>query len=352
MSEEQTPPQKPLPTTMVVDAFPVEGRPQADPGPAPAPERSIASHLFGGVATVLARPRILVFLLLLSLVFPLVVALPAFYSAQEHLPNFEAVPGGTAIDLPKEAPAWMFEEWLRKAPTEREVAVQSLPAMMLLVSLFNLVITAGWMRIAVKERRAHSLRTFLQGGGHWFFPFLRTWILGLPLFALTTWICWGTPAEWLFEQLMPDGKPDNAASENTGRWLEILRQVLYLIGLWKIEMLLDLARASMITGERRSALFAMGRAFGFWLRSPMPVFGLMGLGFGIELLWIGGVEAIRDTFDWPMWSLLLLLPFGRNVLRGARYVGLATYYEARTQDGAAADPQSGEDKEGIPEMAF
>jgi len=82
------------------------------------------------------------------------------------------------------------------------------------------------------------------------------------------------------------------------------------------------------------------------------VFGLMGLGFGVELFWIGGVEAIRDTFDWPMWSLLLLLPFGRNVLRGARYVGLATYYEARTQDGFAADPQSGEDKEGIPEMAF
>ncbi|MGB0953952.1 MAG: hypothetical protein ACPG31_12065 [Planctomycetota bacterium] len=352
MSEEETTPQKPLPTTMVVDAFPVQDRPARDAGPAAPPERSIASHLLGGIAVALARPRILLFLLLLSLVLPLVVALPTFYSAQQHLPNFDPVPGGTAIDLPTEAPAWLFEEWLRAAPTEREVAVQSLPAMLLLVSLFNLVITGGWMRIAVKERRAHSLRTFLQGGGHLFFPFLRTWILGLPLFALTTWICWGTPAEWLFEQIMPDGKPGNAPSETTGRWLEILRQVIYLIGLWKIEMLLDIARASMVCGGRRSALFAIVRSFGFWLRSPLPIFGLMGLGFGIELLWIGGVEAIRDTFDWPIWSLLLLLPFGRNVLRGARYVGLATYYEARTKEGVTAEPQAGEEPEGIPEMAF
>lgn len=342
-----------MPTTMVVDAFPV-----SDPAPLESKaldprERSIGSHLLGGIWAALARPRLLLFLMGVSLLLPLVVALPAFFAADQHLGSLEAIPGGTPIDLPSAAPAWLFEEWFRAAPSELKVVAQTLAPLLILASLFNLVITAGWMRFALLKRRRHSLRTFLQCGGHFFFPFLRTWLLALPMFAAITWIFWGTPAEWFFERMMPEGDANLAASEQTGRWLETLRQVLFLIALWKTEMLLDLARASMICGNRRSALFAIFRGIGFFLRSPLQVFGLMSLGFALELFWIAGAKAVQELADLPMWTLLLILPFGRIIFRGARYVGLASFYAAKTHDAAAAEETPDTREEGdLPDMAF
>ncbi|MDA0666904.1 MAG: hypothetical protein O3A95_04240 [Planctomycetota bacterium] len=342
-----------MPTTMVVDAFPVRDPARREAKDLAPRERSIGSHLAGGVWAALARPRLLLFLMGVSLVLPLVVALPAFFAADQHLSNFEAIPGGTPIDLPTVAPAWIFEEWFRAAPTERNLIAQSLAPLLILASLFNLVITAGWMRNALLKRRRHSLRTFLQCGGHFFFPFLRTWILALPMFACITWIFWGTPAEWLFERMLPEGDASQAASEQTGRWLETLRQVLFLIALWKTEILLDLARASMICGNRRSALVAIGRGIGFFLRSPWQVFGLMSLGFALELFWIAGAKAVQELAGWPMWTLLLILPFGRIVFRGARYVSLASFYAAKTHDSSAAEEsREAQDEGDFPDMAF
>jgi len=342
-----------MPTTMVVDAFPVSDPvPRTSRTPEPQ-ERSVGSHLLGGVWAALARPRLLLFLLGVNLVLPLVVALPTFFAAEQHLSNLEAIPGGTPIDLPGVAPAWIFEEWFRAAPTELGVAAQTLMPLLLLVSLFNLVITAGWMRIAILDRRRHSLRTFLQCGGHFFFPFLRTWILALPIFALITWLFWGTPAEWLIERVLPQGDANLAASEQTGRWVETLRQVLFLLAMWKTEILLDLARASMICGNRRSAFLAILRGVGFFLRRPFQVFGLMGLSFALELFWIAGAKAVQELADWPLWTLLLLLPFGRIVCRGARYVGLANFYAAKTRDASAAEEGAeAEEDSGLPDMAF
>lgn len=353
--QEPEPHIRSLPTTMVVDAFPLEDSSKRAPAPEPPGKRSIGSFYWSAVLLALSRPRVLLFLLGLQLLLPLMVALPTFFSAEQHLGTVEAIPGGTPVALPESAPSWMFEEWFRAAPTEAETAIQTLPALLLLVSLMQLLFTAGWMRIAMRAERHHSLRTFLQSGGHFFFPFLRTWLLGLPLFALATWVFWGLPAEWVFERLMPEGDPSLAASERTGRWLETLRQVLYLLSLWKIEILLDLARASMVCAGRRSALFALLRGIGFLTRSPLPVFGLMALGFGIELLWIAGIEATRDALDWPIWTLLLLLPFGRIVLRAGRLIGLVDYYETRTREKSSAEEDEAadeEDEKGSAAMAF
>jgi hypothetical protein len=335
---------------MVVDAFPVEDGPGSSEPQSKVNEDSIAGILVGGIGLALARPRILIALISLSLLMPLVVALPAFQSADAHIAQVQAVPGGSDIQLPEIAPSWVFSEWQRKAPGELELAVQALPALLLLVSLLNLLICAGWMKVAVRDQRDHSLRLFLQGGGRFFFPFFRTWLIGLPFFALLTWIFWGTPMEWVFEKLLPDGDPELAASERTGRWLETIRSVFYLIALWKMEIILDLARASLVVGQRSSALLALIRGIGFFLRTPFPVFGMLLLAFALELLWVGGVEALRRGLDWPLWTLLLLLPLGRHVMRGARYCALARYYAMRTDDGVGAAEE--DSRAGMPEMAF
>ena len=353
-ASEQTPtPEQDFfaPTTMVVDAYPVDDDPVAQREQLAPKIGSIAKILLGGILLALARPRILIALVSISLLLPLVIALPAFQAADANLTHLQAVPGGTDINLPQMAPSWIFSEWSRGAPTELSVVVQALPALLLLASLLNLLFSAGWMKIAVRDQRDHSLRLFLQGGGRYFFPFLRTWLLGLPLFALVTWIFWSMPADWVFERLMPEGDPALAASERTGRWLETMRSVLYIISIWKIEIILDLARASLVVGQRNSAFLAIFRGIGFFTRTPFQVFGMLLISFALELLWVGCMEALRTALEWPIWTLLLALPFGRHVLRGARYVALARYYAARTSDGVSV----AEDEDGapeVPEMAF
>jgi|FLOH01.1.fsa_nt_gi hypothetical protein len=337
-------------TTRVVDAFPV------DDGPASSKRRGlqdvepVVKILFTSILLAFARPRILIVLMTVSLLLPLVVALPAFQAADAHITSLQPVPGGSAIHLPQLAPSWIFSEWERAAPTELPLVAQTLPVLLLLASLCNLLFSAGWMKVALQKERGHSLRYFLRGGGRYFFPFLRTWLLGLPFFALVTWIFWGAPAEWVFEQLLPNGDAAMAASERSGRWLETLRSVLYILSLWKMEIILDLARASLVVGQRNSAFLALFRAIGFFLRSPFQVFGLLLMSFALELLWIGGVEALRHLLHWPLWTLLLLLPFGRHVMRGARYAALARYYAARTHDGVGANEEDALPT--LPEMVF
>ena len=81
----------------------------------------------------------------------------------------------------------------------------------------------------------------------------------------------------------------------------------------------------------------MIRGLGFVLRRPSPIFGFMALSFGFELLWIASMDALRTTFGWSLGVLVLVVPFGRIVLRGARYVGLINYYAARTSDQAQVE---------------
>jgi len=350
---DQTPnPDAYFQTTRVVDAFPVDDGPGSTATRRSQNVEPVAKILFGSIFLALARPRILLVLMTVSLLLPLVVALPAFQAADAHITSLQPVPGGSAIHLPQLAPSWIFSEWERDAPTELGLVAQTLPALLLLASLCNLLFSAGWMKVALQVKRGHSLRHFLQGGGRYFFPFLRTWLLGLPFFALVTWIFWGAPAEWVFEKMMPDGDAAMAASERTGRWLETIRSVLYIVSLWKIEIILDLARASLVVGRRNSAFLALFRAIGFFMRSPFQIFGMLLLSFALELLWIGGAEAVRHVLNWPLWTLLLLLPFGRHVMRGARYAALARYYAARTNDGAGAGADEEDALPKLPEMAF
>jgi hypothetical protein len=317
--------------TLVVDAFPVDDQKplvpfagEETPGRLP----SAPSFLGSALLLALSRPRVLLFLMLPLLLLPLVVALPVFLGA-EPLAPLQANPGGTEIDLPEVAPSWVFREWTRAMPDTLPAAAASLPPLLLFMSLFNLVVTGGWMGLAVSRRREHSLRSFLGHGGRAFFPFLRTWFLGLPLFAFVTWLCWGAPAEWFFGLFLPEGDPALGASESTGRWLEFLRQLVYLNALFKLELWLDLARASLTLGERRSALLAMVRSFWLFLRNPWGLYGLGLCGFGLELLWIAGAEAIRQVLDAPLWPMLLVLPFGRIVMRGMRYAALARFAASR-----------------------
>ncbi|MBC8371050.1 MAG: hypothetical protein H8E25_13710 [Planctomycetes bacterium] len=338
MSEEQSPNEH-----IIVDAMNFSDEPDAnqqpekmvdvaDEKPAPTPEARPGSvrFLLGGMFFALMRPRVLCFLMLWSCVLPLIVAVPMFNQADRDLSMVQDLPGQNILALPESAPAWMFREWQIQSGDSLASIAEVMPLLILLSSIIGLLFSGGWMSMATHYRDEHSLRAFFKGGGESFFPFLRTWLIALPLFALTTYVFWGTPSEWVLEKLMPEGDASLAASETTGRAIDITRQVLYMLALLKIEIIIDLARASIVVGQRSSALLAVLRAIGFLFRRPFAVFVIVLLGFIFEGALIFGAEAMRSFFEWPLLAAVFLLPFVRHLMRGARHSAVATYYRAAT----------------------
>jgi hypothetical protein len=327
MSEEIT-------KNLIVDAVPDDSQDPvvvvADESPAQRP--GSVRFLLSGIFFALMRPRVLCFLMLWSCVLPLVVAVPMFNQADRDLSMVQDLPGQSVLALPESAPAWMFREWQIQSGDSLTSIADAMPLLILLSSIIGLLFSGGWMSMATHYRDEHSLRAFFKGGGETFFPFLRTWLLALPVFALTTYIFWGAPADWVLEKFMPEGDAGLAASETTGRAIDITRQVLYMFALLKIEIVIDLARASLVVGHRSSALLAVLRATGFLFRRPFAIFVIVLLGFVVEGVLIFSAEALRSFFEWPLLAAVFLLPFVRHLMRGARHSAVATYYRAATSE--------------------
>ncbi|MDP6962777.1 MAG: hypothetical protein QGF46_01270, partial [Planctomycetota bacterium] len=280
---------------IIVDAMNFSDEPEANQEAEKIPERQQESALpvstpnpgsvrfiIGGFFFALLRPRVLTFLMIWACALPLVVAIPMFGQANKDLSAIQDYPGQTLLALPESAPAWMFREWQIQSSSSLDSIAATLPLLIFVSSLFGLLFSGGWMSMASHYRDEHSLRAFLKGGGETFFPFLRSWLLALPLFALTTYIMWGAPADWVLAKFMPEGDSSLADSEKTARAIDITRQVLYLFALLKIEIIVDLARASIVVGRRSSALLALLRAIGFLFRRPFAIFVVVLLGFIIE----------------------------------------------------------------------
>jgi len=295
--------------------------------PAAPPRKGALAHLAAGIGVVLSRPRVLFVLVLFSFLAALPIALPVFRSAQVHLDPL-AQPPGTSIpfDLVTTTPRWLIDDWMRTDSGLVSALQSSLAPLLLLASLFGLFLTAGWMNVAVRGRREHGLASFARGGGQHFFPFLRTWIFGLALAGAVTWVVWNQPGEWVARQFLPEGRAGLATSESTARWFSIARNAVYLLILLKIEILLDLSRASLVAGNRRSAVLAIFRGAGFFLVQPFRVFGLVLSGLLLEAAWVGGVTVLVGTLGASLWYLVFLLPLGRIAFRGARHAGLARMY--------------------------
>ena len=91
--------------------------------------------LVSSAGHVLSRPRILIFLLLWSLLLPLVVAFPIYQMASMDLAAVEDLPNTqSVIDFPDIVPAWFFQEWKLQSGDSFELASHPMSVLILLVS--------------------------------------------------------------------------------------------------------------------------------------------------------------------------------------------------------------------------
>lgn len=294
----------------------------------PLPLRGGVLYLWQGLRAAMRQPGVLALLLLYSFLSALLVALPYYSSALEHLSPIAGFAGEGPLNLSFSAPRWLLDEWARLDGSLQRTTAHGMAPLLLLASLSGLLITGGWMSVALRGREGAGMAAFLQGAGRYFFRFLRTWILGLALYAGVTWLVWRAPGEWVLARLVPGGELELAASETRALWIENGRLILYVALLFLVELVLDLGRASLVIGDRHSALFALVRGLGFLLYEPVRVAGVVLVGWILEALWIAALVALSHTLAAPVWPLVLVLPLGRIILRGARYGGLAALYAA------------------------
>lgn len=291
-----------------------------------APARSSSwSYLVSGLGVALRSPSILLLLLTFALLLPLVVVVPIYQSSVAQLGHVQALPNQAPIDLPNSAPAWLWHEWHRADAEVFQSVASYLPWLVFVAAMWNLFVTGGWMRVGLAEQRRPLVRVFFQGGLQSFLPFFRVWLIGVPVLATAAWAIWATPGSWVMAQFLPEGNIDLAASESTGRLALNVRSVIFLCALLQIEILLDLARAFLLVGPSRSALKATWQGLKCFACHPVRIFTLVLGSFGLELLWVGGVEFFRQAFELPLGVLLVLLPVGRQALRGGRYVALVRF---------------------------
>lgn len=287
--------------------------------------------LFAGVGIALARPRVWLPLTALVILLGLVASYPVQDAAQSsfgHVVGFESDRGFIDAGV---KPRWMFDDQAREDGGLGTASV--LAPLMLLVSLLGALFAGGWMEIALHRRKDHGLVAFLSGGGQHFFPFLRLWVVALAGYAFCTWLVYGLPGDWLKEQLYPAGNPERALSESRVRWVDLVYSLVYLWGLLKIEIIIDLARATLVSSGRRSAIGAVFRALGFWIKRWWGCLVLVGGGFLLEAAVLFFAVSLHDFLGMPLWLLALLLPAARVVLRGGRQAGLALYYQQISEAG-------------------
>ncbi|MDP6850791.1 MAG: hypothetical protein QF524_07635 [Planctomycetota bacterium] len=287
------------------------------------PTRGIFGHFMAGIGVALSRPRVLVCVLAFSILLALPTATVVYQSALSGLGDFVVPVEDAPIDFSWSVPSWLLAEWKRQSPNFSSLTQATLTPGIFLSSLGGLLLAGGWMGIALGTRRRHGLLAFLRSGGEWFFPFFRTWVLGLPLFYALTWVFWSSPSEWVFEKLVPEGNLGLAHSESLARWIEHGRETLYVLGILVLEIVLDLGRASMVSTGGRSALLGLLRGLGRFAYEPLRIFGFVGVGFVFELAWVVGCSVLSAQGIIPLWSLVFLIPFGRIACRAGRQAGLA-----------------------------
>jgi hypothetical protein len=314
------------------------------------PDRPSAwSCLGSGIGVVCRRPQVVVALLVMSLLMAWAVAAPVQQSAAQTFSYLKPFPGDESFNLDRAVPRWMFEDWGRQKDGIAAAASSALGPLLLLSSLIGVFLAGCWMQIALSKRKDTGLGAFLAAGGQHFWPFLRLWFMALAGYALVSWIVWGMPGNWLMAQIFADGNPALASDERTAWWVQNIYLVVYLFGLLKVEILIDLARASLVSGQRRSAVAALLRAVGFWLRRWYAALFLVGSGLILEAIWVAlAVVSVRQ-FGLPLWSMAISVPIGRLIFRSSRLAGIALLFHRSTLSPAvAAGPPNLDESETAP----
>jgi len=228
-------------------------------------------------------------------------------------------------------------------------------ALALVVMLFGVFASGGWLQVFLERTQGHSLRRFLWGGARYFWRFARVWLVTLATLALFGWIMYGWPWKFVLGLLIgaEDGELEVLDSERSAVLVTWTQDGLYAL-LFGLTMCWgDYTRTRLALQDTRSAVWAGLCTWGLVLLHPVRTLRPMLFLLAIEAAVVLGVGTFaRDVsngiaFESGKGTLFLLFGLGqmalmwRGIARGARYHAAAQVSRALVPPLAQPDPWAG-----------
>jgi len=228
-------------------------------------------------------------------------------------------------------------------------------ALALVVMLFGVFASGGWLQVFLERTQGHSLRRFLWGGARYFWRFARVWLVTLATLALFGWIMYGWPWKFVLGVLIgaEDGELEVLDSERSAVLVTWTQDGLYAL-LFGLTMCWgDYTRTRLALQDTRSAVWAGLCTWGLVLLHPVRTLRPMLLLLVIEAVVVLGIGRFAHdvsngiSFESGKGTLFLLFGLGqlalmwRVIARGARYHAAAQISRTLVPPLAQPDPWAG-----------
>jgi len=223
---------------------------------------SVFSSIGGGVAAASRKPRVLLILYLMNLIFALLVAGPFYALAKADLGHSLLGRNLQALDF-----VWLGELVYRYQNVAPAVAAW-LMGSVLLYAVLSVFLSGGTIGRLLDTEGRTTAQTFFSDCGRYFWRFLRLFLLALPCYVLAL----GAVPAALSALLGP--LIENARTAWTPFAVSLGRTALALLALSLVHMVFDYARVRIVAEADRSALRALGAALAFLGRRFFRGWGL------------------------------------------------------------------------------
>ncbi len=205
-----------------------------------------------GIRTASRKPRMLVDLWLINVIFALLVAGPFFALFKADLGHSMLGRNLRSFD------PISLGDFIYKYQDVGPAALALVAGGVLIYMLLYVFLNGGIIgRLLDREEGAAALPLFFADCGRYFWRFARLFLLSLVFYAVALGAIPGA-----LEALL---KPvtENARTAWTGFWISNLRTVVTLLLLSLVHMIFDYARIIVVVREERRVLRALGAALGF-----------------------------------------------------------------------------------------
>jgi len=231
---------------------------------------AVFKALGNGVGTATRRPRLLIDLWVINMVYALLIAAPLYALFKADLGHSLLGRNLQPLDF-----IWLGD-FIYKYQDMAPAALGLILVPLLLYPVLYVFLNGGIIgRLLDREGRT-TPQAFFADCGRYFWRFARLFLISLLFYALTFGVILGALSA-LFRPVL-----ENARTEWTLFWISDFRTVVALLLLSLVHMVFDYARIIVVAGDEKRALQALKGAFAFigkrFFRA-WSLYLLIGIGF-------------------------------------------------------------------------
>lgn len=204
-----------------------------------------------GMGTAVRRPRVLLTLWVINVVYALLVVAPCYAIIKSDLGHSLLGRGLHLLDF-----LWLGELVYKYQSMGPAIAAGFLVPLVLYMALY-VFLNGGIIGRLIDREGRPTLQAFFADCGRYFWRFVRLFLMSLVFYALAFGVILG-----LLSRILKTAM-DQARTEWGAFWLSGLRTLVALLLLSLVHMVFDYARIAVVVEDDRSVIRALRRALKF-----------------------------------------------------------------------------------------